>query len=48
MRVAKEQSGRWILSELRQATMFLPRLYEFHEKKRKEIEVDLYRIVPKV
>jgi predicted RNA methylase len=38
--------GGWRLTELRQTTMILPRLYEFHEKKRKEIEVDLYRIVP--
>ncbi len=40
------ESNGWILSELRQTTMILPRLYEFHEKKRKEIEVDLYRLVP--
>jgi putative methylase len=40
------EAGSWRVAELRQTTMVLPRLYEYHEKKRKEIEVDLYRLVP--
>ncbi len=36
----------WDVVELHQTAMVLPRLYEFHEKKRKEIEVDIYRILP--
>jgi predicted RNA methylase len=40
------ESNGWRLAELRQTSMILPRLYQFHEKKRKEIDVDLYRIVP--
>jgi putative methylase len=38
-----ERAG-WILSELRQVNMMLPKLYEFHEKVRKQIQVDIYRI----
>ncbi|MEX2682400.1 MAG: METTL5 family protein [Candidatus Sigynarchaeota archaeon] len=40
------KDGGWDVVELHQTTMFLPRLYEFHEKRRKEIEVDIYRILP--
>ncbi|MBN2154403.1 MAG: RNA methyltransferase, partial [Candidatus Lokiarchaeota archaeon] len=36
----------WEVVEMHQTKMILPRLYEFHEKKRKEIEVDIYRIIP--
>nr|MDO8114723.1 50S ribosomal protein L11 methyltransferase [Candidatus Sigynarchaeota archaeon] len=39
-------SKGWKLDELHETRMILPRLYKFHEKKRKEIEVDIYRIMP--
>ncbi|NMC08539.1 MAG: methyltransferase domain-containing protein [Candidatus Lokiarchaeota archaeon] len=46
LRKLADASG-WRVVELRQTTMILPKLYEFHEKKRKEIEVDIYRIQPR-
>jgi predicted RNA methylase len=35
----------WMLSEIHQTKMILPHLYAFHEKKRKEIDVDIYRLL---
>nr|MDO8083606.1 50S ribosomal protein L11 methyltransferase [Candidatus Sigynarchaeum springense] len=40
------KDGGWKVVEMHQTMMILPRLYYFHEKKRKEIEVDIYRIHP--
>nr|MDO8119365.1 METTL5 family protein [Candidatus Sigynarchaeota archaeon] len=38
-----EEEG-WFVDALFQTRMFLPHIYAFHEKRRKEIKVDLYRI----
>ena len=43
-KLIKSCSG-WTLSELHQTKMILPHLYAFHEKKRKEIDVDIYRLL---
>ncbi len=37
----------WQVSQVRSMKMDIPHLFEFHEKKRSTIEVDLYRIVRK-
>jgi len=39
------ESCGWIISEIHQTKMILPHLYAFHEKKRKEIDVDIYRLL---
>ena len=36
----------WLLAELREVSMVIPHVYHSHKKKRKEVEADLYRIVP--
>lgn len=36
----------WKLVELHEVNMVIPHVYPFHKKKRKEVEVDLYRITP--
>jgi predicted RNA methylase len=43
----KIASAGWEVSEIHQMNMILPKLFDFHEKNRKKIEVDLYRIVYK-
>lgn len=40
-----ESCSGWTLSEIHQTKMILPHLYAFHEKKRKEIDVDIYRLL---
>ncbi len=40
----KVEEGGWFVDALFQTRMVLPRMYEFHEKHRKEIQVDLYRV----
>lgn len=42
---ARIAAAGWITSEVHQVPVILPRLYDFHVEKRKEIQVDVYRLV---
>ncbi|MHA1889765.1 MAG: METTL5 family protein [Promethearchaeota archaeon] len=42
----KMEKVNWEVVSLYQTEMFIPRLYKFHEKTRKKVEVDIYRIMP--